>query len=89
MKVLSKAEATLSLSHYIDGLVKEGLMVVTTHGKPVAVLVPVEEPMDLETLSVSLNPKFAEVIKRSRFRDKTEGRVGSEQVREMFEENGG
>ncbi len=64
-------------------------MATTTHGKPVAVLVPVEAPIDLETLSANLNPKFAEVTKRSRFRDKTKGRVGSEQVRKMFEENGG
>jgi len=85
MKVLSKTEATLSLSNYIDGLVKEGLVVVTTHGKPVAVLMPVVENFDVETLAVSMSPTFAEIIKRSRFRDKTEGRTSSEMVRKMFE----
>jgi len=46
---------------------------------------PVEN-IDLETLSMSTNSQFLEIIERSRRRDKTQGRVSSEEVRRMFGE---
>jgi hypothetical protein len=49
--------------------------------KPIAVLMPIEN-IDLETLSLSTNSQFLEMIERSRRRD--EGRVSNEEVKRMF-----
>ncbi len=84
IKVLKKTDANASLSDYVERI-EDILVVITADEKPVAVLMPVEN-IDLETLSMSTNSQFLEIIERSRRRDKTEGRVSSEEVRRMFEE---
>ena len=58
-------------------------LIVTTRGKPIAVLVRVEK-MDLESLRLSTNPDFLELIERSRKRDKAEGGMTSAAVRCSF-----
>jgi prevent-host-death family protein len=83
MKVLEKNQAQASLSEYVDQIDDEPI-IVQIHGKPVAVLMSLED-VDWETISLSLNPQFLSIIQRSRLRDKTEGRVSSEAVRQMFE----
>ncbi len=82
MKILSKTEAIASLSDYVEQI-KEDSIVVTVQGKPVAILLPVEN-VDLETIALSTNPEFLAIIERSRLRDKTEGRVSHEAVKQMF-----
>ena len=37
--------------------------------------------MDLETVSLSTNPQFVELIERSRARDRAEGGISSEEMR--------
>ncbi len=83
MKVLEKNQAQASLSEYVDQIDYEPI-IVQIHGKPVAVLMSLEDA-DWETISLSLNPQFLSIIQRSRLRDKTEGRVSSKVVRQMFE----
>ena len=82
MKILSKTEAIASLSDYVEQI-KDDSIVVTVQGKPVAILLPVEN-VDLETISLSTNPEFLAIIERSRLRDKIEGRVSHEAVKQMF-----
>ncbi|RKZ47095.1 MAG: hypothetical protein DRR08_32680 [Candidatus Parabeggiatoa sp. nov. 2] len=84
IKVLKKTDANASLSDYVEKI-EDILVVITADEKPVAVLMPVEN-IDLETLSMSTNSQFLEIIERSRRRDKTQGRVSSEEVRRMFGE---
>jgi len=55
-------------------------LVVTQGGKPVAVLLPLENA-DLETVSLSTNPRFLKLIERSRSRLAEEGGLSSEEVR--------
>jgi prevent-host-death family protein len=55
-------------------------VVVTDHGKPIAVLLPLENT-DLETVSLSSNRRFLELIERSRSRLRQEGGVPSDEVR--------
>ena len=79
MKVVKLSEATVSLAEYVRRVDGEPL-VVTRAGKPVAALVPIENA-DLETISLSTNPKFLAIIERSRRRARTEGEIGEKEMR--------
>ncbi len=82
MITLNKSEAKGSLADYIDQINDDPIVVVVDE-KPIAVLLPLGN-IDLETVSLSMNPKFLEIIERSRLRDEVEGRLSSEEVRQMF-----
>ncbi len=82
MITLNKNDAKASLADYVDQINNDPI-VVTVGDKPVAVLLPLDN-IDLETLSLSLNPQFQAIIEHSRLRDETEGRLSSEEVRRMF-----
>ncbi|MCC5622435.1 hypothetical protein LC574_14355 [Nostoc sp. CHAB 5715] len=47
---------------------------MTRNGQPIAALFSVED-IDLETLSLSINPKFISIIEKSRKSQKEEGRI--------------
>jgi prevent-host-death family protein len=79
VKVVKLSEATVSLAEYVRRVDGEPL-VVTRAGKPVAALVPIENA-DLETISLSTNPKFLAIIERSRRRARTEGEIGEKEMR--------
>jgi len=78
MKVVEISKATTSLGDYARRLRKRPV-VVTRKGKPVAALVPIENA-DLESISLSTNPKFLAIIERSRQRMKTEGGIPMEEM---------
>jgi len=79
MKTIEMDDANLSLANYVRKVGEEPF-VVTDHGKPVAVLLPLENT-DLETVSLSSNPRFLELIERSRSRLCHEGGIPSAEVR--------
>jgi len=79
MKIVEMDDATRSLADYARGAGQEPL-VVTDHGKPIAVLLPLENA-DLETASLSSNPHFLELIERSRTRLGQEGGIPAAEVR--------
>ena len=72
-------DAVESLAEYARR-VGEGPVVVTAAGRPVAVVLAVEEA-DLETISLSTNPMFQSLIERSRARRTAEGGVSSDEIR--------
>ena len=78
MKTIEKKEATEALAKYVSQIVDEP-MIVTVKGKPIAALVPVNNA-DMETVSLSTNPKFLAIIERSRARHKAEGGISSEEM---------
>lgn len=49
-------------------------LILTRNGKPIAALFPVED-VDIETLSLSMNPKFIDIIDQSRKSQKENGRI--------------
>ena len=55
-------------------------VIVTSKGRPIAALVSIENA-DLETVSLSINPQFLELIERSRARQRAEGGISSEEMR--------
>ncbi len=79
MKTLEKSEATLPLATYTSEVTEEPL-VVTVDGQPVAALMALHNA-DLETISLSTNPKFIDMIERSRERQKREGGISSAEMR--------
>ena len=82
MKVIEKKNATATLASYADEIVS-GPVVVTDAGKPMAVLVSLKNA-DLETVSLSTNPHFIELIERSRVRVRKEGAISSKEMRRRF-----
>ena len=82
MKVVETADATRSLADYAAEI-EEGPVLVMNHGQPVAVLIPIENA-DLETVALSTNRQFLDLIERSRARVRTEGGVSSEEMRRRF-----
>jgi len=63
-----------------QGAQSDEAVVVTSDGKPVAALMPLENA-DLETISLSTNPKFLRIIERSRKRQQEEGSISSDDIR--------
>ena len=82
MKTVEKQDATRTLADYAADI-QSGPVVVTDHGRPVAALVPIENA-DLETVALSTNCQFLELIERSRSRVQAEGGVSSEEMRKRF-----
>lgn len=83
MKVIDKVNATATLAEYAAEIAS-GAVIVTSEGRPVAALVPIENA-DLETVSLSTNREFLELIERSRARVRAEGGVAGEEMRRRFE----
>ena len=82
MKTLEIDKATMSLAECARAVGQEPV-VVTDHGKPVAVLLPLENT-DLETASMSSNPRFLKLIERSRSRVSQEGGISSAELRRQL-----
>jgi hypothetical protein len=82
VKVVEKEKATASLAVYTEE-VGNGPVVVTDQGKPVAILMSIENT-DLETVALSMNRRFFELIERSRSRVCAEGSISSRKIRRRF-----
>lgn len=83
MKTIELTKATLPLSDYTKKVKKEP-MIITEEGRPVAALVNIPNA-DIETVSLSSNPKFIAMIDRSRARQKSEGGISTEEMRQRLE----
>jgi prevent-host-death family protein len=82
MKTIEMDDAKGTLAEYARGLKREPV-ILTRRGKPVAALVSVEDA-DWESLSLSTNPEFMAIIERSRARQKAEGGIPIEEVRQRL-----
>ena len=82
MKVIEKADATATLAEYVAEI-ESGPVIVTSEGRPVAALVPIKNT-DLETVPLSANRDFLELIERSRARVQADGGIPSEEMRRRF-----
>lgn len=83
MKTIEMAKATAPLAEYARDVDKEPI-ILTRKGKPIAALVTIENA-DLETVTLSTNPKFLALIERSRTRQKTEGGISSKEMRRRLQ----
>jgi prevent-host-death family protein len=85
MKTVELTKATLPLSDYTKKVKKEPV-IITEGGRPVAALVSISNT-DIETISLSNNPKFIALIERSRSRQKSEGGISTEEIRRRLEKS--
>lgn len=85
MKTVELTKATLPLSDYTKKVKKEPV-IITEGGRPVAALVSIPNT-DIETISLSNNPKFIALIERSRSRQKSEGGISTEEIRRRLEKS--
>ncbi len=83
MKIVEKADATASLAEYAMQI-DTGPVIVTDQGRPVAALVPLENT-DMETVALSSNRQFIDLIERSRARVQAEGGISSEEMQRRFQ----
>ena len=65
MKIESLREVKNNLSSVIEELPKTGSVLITKNGKARAVLLPVDDDTDLESLLLSQNKRLWELIDRS------------------------
>jgi antitoxin (DNA-binding transcriptional repressor) of toxin-antitoxin stability system len=79
MKTIEMAKATAPLAEYARKARKEPV-VLTAKGRPVAALIAVGNA-DLETVTLSTDPRFLAVIQRSRARQKAGGGISGEEMR--------
>ncbi len=54
---------------------------LTRRGKPVAAVVPISSGVDLESFGLSHNPRFIEILNRSRASYKQSGGISLEEMR--------
>ncbi len=66
MKIAPLADVKAKLSAYVDTSEKEGPVIITRNGKPVAVLIAPKDEDDLETLVLARSPQFLARIERAR-----------------------
>jgi prevent-host-death family protein len=76
-------DATESLATYVRKA-DAGPVVVTDAGRPVAALVILENT-DLETVALSTDPEFLEIIQSSRARQVQQGGLSSAEMRRRLE----
>jgi len=82
MKTIRIGDATASLADCVREFGRKPL-IVTRRGRPVTALVPVDG-MDLESLSVSTNPQFIDLIERSRCQYAKEGGISADELRRQL-----
>ncbi|MBO1348992.1 MAG: hypothetical protein EBE86_017120 [Hormoscilla sp. GUM202] len=78
MRKVEISEAEAPWAEYVQD--REPIVLIRD-GQPVAALLPIEG-IDLETLMVSMNHNFIDIIQRSRQSQKEHGRIFSEEVRQ-------
>jgi PHD/YefM family antitoxin component YafN of YafNO toxin-antitoxin module len=79
MKSIEIDQATESLAEYARQAKREPVL-LTEQGNPVAALLSLEN-VDQESLSLSTNPQFMEIIEQSRARLAAEGGISSDEMR--------
>ena len=65
MKIESLREVKNNFSEVIEALPRTGPVVVTKNGKSAALVIPIDENTDLETLILSNSPRFWELFDRA------------------------
>ena len=78
MKIAPVADLKAKFSSYLRSS-EEGPVVVTRHGKPVAVLLSVEDEGELERLVLAYTPKFRGILDAARAQIREAGGIGHEE----------
>ena len=85
MKIAPVAELKARFSAYLKSSA-EGPVVVTRHGKPVAVLLSIEDEDELECLVLAYTPKFQAILEAAREQIRETGGIGHDDFWQEVEE---
>lgn len=77
MKIASIADVKAQLSAYIKAT-EEELVVITRNGKPVAMMLPIEDEAELERMILAYSKQFQGILQRSRDALKQSGGIRHE-----------
>ncbi|MBV8056783.1 MAG: type II toxin-antitoxin system Phd/YefM family antitoxin [Deltaproteobacteria bacterium] len=80
MKIENVRDVKMQLNRIIKDLPKTGSVVITTNGRPSAVLLPVSEETDFEVLALSHNERFWRMFDAAIARGEKEGWSGLEDL---------
>jgi prevent-host-death family protein len=83
MRRLKLSEITGSLSEYARKGLSEPV-VITKRGQPVVAVMPLTKHDDWESVSLSTNRKFMEIIERSRQSARSEGSTPLSEIRRKY-----
>ena len=84
MKIAPVAEVKAQFSAYLRSSA-EGPVVVTRHGKPVAVLLSIDDEEELERLVLAYTPKFQGILEAAREQIRETGGVPHEEFWQEME----
>ncbi len=79
MRIIELSTASQPLSLYVRELGDE-IIVLTLHTKPVAAIVSLED-IDRESLSLSTNPEFMEIIEKAREESRAGKKMSLEEMK--------
>jgi prevent-host-death family protein len=84
MKIAPVAELKAQLSAYLRSSA-DGPIVVTRHGKPVAVLLSIDDEDELERLVLAYTPKFQGILEAARKQIRKTGGIAHEEFWQELE----
>lgn len=73
MKIESLREVKAKLSQIVNGLSHDHSVVITKNGRPCAVLLPITEDTDLESLLLAHNPEFWQLFDQAQAEGERKG----------------
>jgi len=85
MKIAPVAELKARLSAYLRSSA-EGPIVVTRHGRPVAVLLSIDDEEELERLLLAYTPKFQQILEAGREQIREREGIGHEEFWQELED---
>jgi prevent-host-death family protein len=85
MKIAPVAELKAQFSAYLRSST-EGPIVVTRHGKPVAILLSIDDEDELERLVLAYTPKFQGILEAAREQIRQTGGIGHDDFWQEVEE---
>jgi len=83
VKTVEMAQATAPLADYAR-LARRESVVVTMRGKPIATVTAVPRGADWESIAIGSNPKFLEIMERSRLAHRRRGGLSSDEMRRQL-----
>lgn len=84
MKIAPLAEVKDRFSAYIDES-RESPVVVTRNGRPVAMIISIDDEDDLDSLLLAHNPRFVQLLEAARQRVRVTGGVSLAEMRRRVE----
>ena len=84
MKIAPLAEVKDRFSAYIEEC-RESPIIVTRNGRPVAMIIAIEDEDDLDALLLAHNPRFVQLLDEARQRVRVTGGVSLAEMRRLLD----